>query len=76
MTQPGSLSSSLNRRAFLAATATAAVVSAATGRDYSRNAAPQRYPVRVRHDVADVTVLRQMICVDSTCCSASSIIPG
>src|SRR5580704_10524729 len=44
MTQLASLSSSLNRRAFLAATATAAVASAAIGRDYSRNAAPQRYP--------------------------------
>jgi gluconolactonase len=40
MTQPVSL----NRRSFLAATATAAVVTAAAGRDYSRNAAPQRYP--------------------------------
>jgi len=36
----------------------------------------ESFAVRVRHDVADVTVLRQMICVDSTCCSASSIIPG
>jgi gluconolactonase len=40
MTQPASL----NRRSFLAATATAAVATAAAGRDYSRNAAPQRYP--------------------------------
>ena len=32
--------------------------------------------VGVRHDVADVTVLWRRIYVDSTCCSASSIIPA
>jgi gluconolactonase len=44
MTQPVSLTSRLNRRSFLAATATAAVASVAAGRDYSRSGAPQRYP--------------------------------
>jgi hypothetical protein len=34
------------------------------------------YGVRVRHEVADVAVLRFAERVDSTCCSASSILPG
>jgi len=33
-------------------------------------------PARVRHEVADVVVLRRKEPADSTCCSASSILPG
>jgi hypothetical protein len=38
--------------------------------------APQSYIVRVRHEVADVAVLLTAERTDSTCCSASSILPG
>ncbi len=44
MTQPVSLTSSLNRRSFLAVAATAAAATGATGRDYGPRAAPVRYP--------------------------------
>ncbi len=37
---------------------------------------PENYSVGVRHDVADVSVLLTAERTDSTCCSASSILPG